>query len=334
MMTRLYNILVPKFLRNFDEYLLRNYPVVWRTKAIFVLFYGLIGAVVLFTAGFFYPVDAQHLTVEPTNPIEIGYDSYNLRCAGLVSIGILYWAYRLYQLGFPFTKASDTLLTLFLYCCSFYVLFSFTTPAYRLGTIIRTGYFWMDDNDLQYLDKSGIYPYGFLLLKEDSIFSNIAIDTFFKKREELLNSKLKEEEQLFENLYTIDTSFWDKWFLGYHTNSDLELSKSYLSYSSYRRAQVYNAYMNQDSELSEMSELHELYYSSNLPESLPLSSSSYIPYFMTYNRQKTIKKLDIRFDKYKFKNTTDSIRVDINIKKNSYTLDVQVFSSHKLFQKS
>ena len=110
-MTRLYNIIVPKFLRDFDDYLLRNYPVVWRTKAVFVLFYGLIGAVLLFAAGFFYPVDAQHLTVEPYEPIKMGYDTYHLWSVLFVSIGVFYWAYRQYQLGFPFTKMKDTLLT-------------------------------------------------------------------------------------------------------------------------------------------------------------------------------------------------------------------------------
>ena len=122
MKTRFYNILVPKFLRNFDDYLLRNFPVVWRTKAVFVLFYGLVGAVVLFAAGFFYPVDAQHLTVEPNKVIRMGYDTYHLWSVLFVSVFIFYWAYYQYQLGFNFTKINDTLLTL-IYMRFVFILF-------------------------------------------------------------------------------------------------------------------------------------------------------------------------------------------------------------------
>ena len=119
MKTRFYNILVPKFLRNFDDYLLRNYPVVWRTMAIWVLFYGVVAALLLFGAGFFYPVDAQHLTVEPIIPIEMNNDKYYLWSVLFVSIGIFYWVFKQYQLGFHFTKAKDTIITLCLYAFCF-----------------------------------------------------------------------------------------------------------------------------------------------------------------------------------------------------------------------
>ena len=96
-MTRLYNIVVPKFLRDFDEYLLRNYPVVWRTKAAFVLFYGLIAIPFLFSAGFIYThftINAQNLAIESKMPIYLGYDFNNIYCILFAFLGIFFWAYK------------------------------------------------------------------------------------------------------------------------------------------------------------------------------------------------------------------------------------------------
>ena len=46
-MKQISNWFIPPFLRRLDAYLLRNYPVVWRTKAVFVLFYGIVAAYII-----------------------------------------------------------------------------------------------------------------------------------------------------------------------------------------------------------------------------------------------------------------------------------------------
>lgn len=219
-MKTLYNILVPKFLQRFDDYLLHQYPVVWRTKSVFVLFYGFFGAVVLFTAGFLYPVDAQHLTVLPTVPILIINEGYYLWVAFFVIIGVLYWAYRQYELGFYFTKQKETVMTLLLYASSLYVLFGFTIPAFRLGTIVKTAYYWIDEKDMHELENSSIYPYGFVLLHEDTICGNTVNDTFFQKREAILRELTKIEDNFLLNLYTFDDSVDIQLKQAVHENKD------------------------------------------------------------------------------------------------------------------
>ena len=341
MKTRFYNILVPKFLCNFDDYLLRNYPVVWRTKALFVLFYGLVGAVVLFAAGFFYPVDAQHLTVAPDEPIEMGYDTYHLYCVGLVSIGILYWAYRQYQLGFPFTKMKDTLLTLALYTLCFYVLFTFTTPAFRLGTIYRTAYCWIVSTDLKRFEESGIYPYGFVFLKEDldkDFTKEILRDTFFKRRELVFKSLYAVEDSLLSYRYQNDTTFWINWYEkhSFLIKRDLE---NYQSYRSYRSSWSYLSYRSYLSFLSDQLDLSyrsflsdlsyrsyrsyrsdrtallDLWYQLYLLDRLDRSDRSDRSSYNTY-KNKIIQDSDIGTNPYKFLNTQDSIRTEVNEENN------------------
>jgi hypothetical protein len=337
-MKRLYNFLVPKFLRDFDEYLLRNYPVVWRTKAIFVLFYGVVGAVVLFAAGFFYPVDAQHLRVSSTKAIIMNYEAYHLWLVLLVSMGLCYWAYRQYQLGFPFTKMKDTLLTLVLYALCVYVLFAFTTPAFRLGTIYKTAYHWIDTDEMKQLEASNIYPHGFVLLEEDTLYKGMPADTFFQRRERIFNTIWHVEDTLSRHLYTNDTLFWEKWYRTHEftDKGDLDnyrssrsyrsyrsyLSMSYLSMSSrpirsYWSSRSYLSYLSDESYWSYrsyrkyLSSLSDRSSMSVLSSRSDLSYLSYLSYLSSYEqyKQKNTTYIPV-FDKYGFNKSTDSTRVE------------------------
>ena len=322
MKTHFYNILVPKFLRNFDDYLLRNFPVVWRTKAIFVLFYGLVGAVLLFTSGFFYPVDAQHLTVAPVEPIEMGYENYHLYCAGFVSMSIFYWSYWQYQLGFPFTKLKDTLLTLLIYTACFWFLFGIVTPAFRIGTIYKTAYHWINNEELERFENSGIYPYGFVLLEEDEdkdFTKEILKDTFLQRRELIFKSIYAVEDSLLSYRYQNETKFWINWY-----DRHPSLNKTKLEY-----------YVSNLSDLSVLSDLSYLSYRSNRPIRLDVLDRLYQSYMSnrsnlldlsnlsSYNtyKNKIIQDFDIGTNPYKFLNTQDSTPLYFH-KKNKDTFTV------------
>jgi hypothetical protein len=253
-MKRLYNILVPKFLRDFDVYLLRNYPVVWRTKAIFVLFYGVVAIPFLFAAGYYYNVDAQNLTVEPIIPIEISYDNYHLWSILLVSLVIVFWAFSQYQLRFPFTKTIHVLLTLALYALCFYILFAFTIPAFRLGMIYRTAYHWIDKEDMKQLEESKIYPNGFVLLEEDSIYKGIPNDTFFQRRERIFDSIWHVEDTLLLYRYTNDVTFWEKW---YETHEELDKRDLNCYYYGFILQRSHQSYLSHLSSLSDLLDLME-----------------------------------------------------------------------------
>ncbi len=111
-MTHLYKVYAPKFLNNFDKYLLRNYPVVWRTQILFMLVYSIVCAPLLY----------------------LWYDSYY----SFLLLGICYWAYRQHEMDLPFTTIKDTLLTLLLYSLYFSLLLWFTRFDSR---------YWTNPND-------------------------------------------------------------------------------------------------------------------------------------------------------------------------------------------
>ena len=326
MKTRFYNILVPKFLRNFDDYLLRNYPVVWRTKAIFVLFYGLIGAVLLFAAGFFYTVDAQHLTVVPTVPIELGYDTYHLWSAGLISISILYWAFCQYQLDFTFTKTRQTLLTLMLYNACFWFLFGIVSPAFRMGTIVKTAYCWIDEKDIHKLEVSGIYPYGFLLTKEDTTNRAISDTAFWKDREAKFMEIYKIEDTLFQLMYFQDTTFWINWINTHGLiREDSMFYISELSYNSYKlhlSNRYLKDYLSMPKFITTTTYLSTLSYKSlksyDSYHLYRLKVSDFTPFgewnYSIIKEYSFFKKSQLEdiYEKYKFDNAFDTIKVITN----------------------
>ncbi len=203
--------LVPPFLKRWDTYLLVHHPVLWHSQALFVLFYGLIAASVLFAAGFFYPLDAQHLSVHPICPIETTSDPDYVVHILFLSLGLFYWAFRQYQLGFFFSQAKEVLLTLCLYALCLWLLLGITAPAFQMGTIYKTAYHWMSDEDIKALEESGIYPYGFVFLNRDTSFMVQPADTFFQRREEILKAIVKREDILLQKRYNNDSTFGNEW---------------------------------------------------------------------------------------------------------------------------
>jgi len=137
-MKRIFNYLIPPFLRRFDNFLLENHPVVWRTRIHFVLFYSILAAVVLFVAGYCYPVSATNLTVAPIEPINIARESYYFVSLAFAIVGILYWAYTQYILKVSKESLKSIFTRLGLYAVGLYTILALDTTAFRMGMIVRT----------------------------------------------------------------------------------------------------------------------------------------------------------------------------------------------------
>ncbi len=333
-------------LKKWDDYLLTHYPVVWRTKALFVLVYGLLGAIVLFAAGYFYPIDAQHLSVDPVKPIDISTDLSYLFVLLFISFGLFYWAYQQHQLGFLFTKMKHVLLTLAIYVVCFWVVLGFTAPAFRMGTIVRTAN-WINQEDLDTLENSGIYPYGFVFLNSDTsmFLTDTLIPTdshFFQRRERVMDSICAIENILLQNRYNTDSTFWIKWFSDHHSYKSYKSYLSDISYRSYLSYQPYPSYQSDMlymsyrsnlslmscrsylSDISYLSHLSHLLYRSDLLDRanmLYLADRSNMLYradisyrsdiltLSSYNYQKNLPKFTKIFDTNKFMDTIECIKL-------------------------
>lgn len=227
-MKTIYKLLNPSFLRHWDEWLLGRYPAVWRTRGHYVLFYALLATLVLFVAGFCYPVSVTKLTIDPIKPIVMGQDSFYILPLVILSFGLLYWAYKQYQFGFPFYQAKQVGATLLIYAVCFYLITAIAAPAFKLGALVRTAWFLMDEKDIKYWEDNDFFAYGFLLKESDtlSIDAVLSPDSFFREREAEFRKLRLEEDLVLENRY--NTVFIDSLLL-------LKPSLlSWLPYESYR----------------------------------------------------------------------------------------------------
>ena len=304
-MKRIYKWLVPGFLKRVDTYLLEGYPVLWRTGIHFVLFYGFTGGLVLFGAGFLYPVhqDGEEWVVDPIRPIELPYDWLYLIPLVLVVVFIVIWNYRQFRMGLHFYHLRDTLFTLLIYVLGLWFLIGVTASTFRLGTIVHVAYCWVAPVHLGAFKKSSIYPYGFVLLKQDSI-RQITSDTlaFFQKREEKFKAIWKEENKLLKSRYNRDTSFWTAFL----ERKEERLSyRSFLSFLSCRSHQPnmpnqsYQLYRLFRSNLLDISELPNL---SHMSMGSYRSNLRYLSIYTKISKQEKFKSLEHIASRYGIKN--------------------------------
>jgi len=216
--------LVPGFLRRLDQYLRERYPVVWYSGAHWVLFYGLLGGMVLFGAGLLSPVhwvtkrwmvkkyiNLDQWVVDPITPIEFAYDDFYIYPLLLVLTFACIWMYRQFQIRQFFYQVQHSLFCILIYVGCWWVLGGITAAAFRMGTIVKTAWIWMPERDLQDFKQSGIYPHGFVPLEEDKT-GFIPADTlfFFRKHEKEFKRIWGNEETWLKPRYKIDKRYWKK----------------------------------------------------------------------------------------------------------------------------
>lgn len=287
---------VPGFLRRLDQYLRERYPVIWYSGAHWVLFYGLLGGVLLFGAGILYPVhwvkresvdgkymNLDHWVVDPIRPIEFAYDDMYIYSLLLVIAFACIWMYRQFQLRPFFYQVQQSLFCLLIYvgCC--WVLCGVTAAAFRMGTIVKTAWFWMPERDLMAFKGSGIYPYGFVPLAENSL-GVIPEDTlsFFQKREKVFKQIWEKEESWLNQRYKANPLYWKKRLeklgvsdLMFRSNPSY---RSYLLYRSDRSDRSFISFPSLRSDLSDLSDRSYLSDLSDLPGRSYLSHLSYLSY--------------------------------------------------------
>jgi len=208
-MQRIYKFLTPGFLRRWDAWLLERYPMVWRTRGHYVLYFALLATPVLFLLGFFYPVSATKLTIDPIMPIIMGDENFYILPLAVLSLGILYWAYTQYQSGFPSAKPKHVLLTLLVYAGCLFVIMGITAPAFYLGAMLRSGYFLIEEEDIKYWADNDYFLYGIVLKESDSTSMEHDV-AFFQEREPEFKRLWRREQYILKSRYknhTIDSLF-------------------------------------------------------------------------------------------------------------------------------
>ena len=175
-MKKLLKQLTPNTFWRIDDFLLRNYPTVWRTRIHIVLPLAVLAFPVLFAAGYFLPKNTFiEPLVDPIAPIEITQGNFFLIPFAFAVIVVLYWGFTQYQYKFDEMKPLKVVATLLIYGLGLFVILGLDTTAFRLGTIVQTTTL-MTESDLKYVKDNDYFLYGFF--SHDSI--KIGLWTFWK----------------------------------------------------------------------------------------------------------------------------------------------------------
>jgi hypothetical protein len=102
---QIFNFVGSNSLHRLDTYLLRHYPVIWHTKAIYICSYAIMFKILLFIINIVF-----------NNNDVIDIYPY------IVGLMVIYWTYHQAQLGFPFTKMKDAFTTILIYAVCFTIL--------------------------------------------------------------------------------------------------------------------------------------------------------------------------------------------------------------------
>lgn len=198
-MKQLTKWLVPPFLRRFDRYLLENHPSVWSTGGHFVLFYGILVAVVLFVAGFCYPINPMSLTVHPVYLLSIENESYYSFCIPIMALIVSFWVFKIRFLDFEITNIFPRFLVFFV--CLF-VLMSLNLTSFRLGMIYRMAYYHINQKDIDFIKDNNFQLYGFVIDSSTTEFD----EGIFLQGEKTFNDIYKLENFESRYIFTKDTS--------------------------------------------------------------------------------------------------------------------------------
>ncbi len=128
--------LIPNFLKRADQFLLKNHPLIWRTKIHFVVFYSLVlGNVGAIGLGLLYPIDVLDLPPGDT------FDLLLIASSTLAGFAMIFWGYSQYKMKLQSRKFRVYLLTGLLYFAGtvsiwFNVLNFNTAVKYKIANLV------------------------------------------------------------------------------------------------------------------------------------------------------------------------------------------------------
>ena len=136
--------LIPKFLISIDLYLLANFPIIWRTRIHYCLFFFLfIGNIISFSTAISIPITLTNSpSVETVN-------SWAIVILLIEFLLLIYWIYELYNKPKGIERPFDTVKTYLLFFCiilsSLSNLYTFVlTCTYRIANITANVEFYED----------------------------------------------------------------------------------------------------------------------------------------------------------------------------------------------
>jgi len=135
--------LIPDFLNKIDHRLLVNKPVIWRTKAHYLLFYAAIFSLIVFSIGCLYPHSIYKEVYESSDSKENA--AIFITCA-MSLIVIVFWSTRLYQYQMKISRWKHFFYTFCIYFSCLFILFT-SVFSFHYGSYINKSRLLVNFND-------------------------------------------------------------------------------------------------------------------------------------------------------------------------------------------
>ncbi len=192
-------------LQAYDRYFLRHYPLVWRSRVHGVLPLALMAVILFFIAGYLAPNSLAEPLVHPYIGIILQEETYFVFFNLLILPLVVYWGYRQVRDHGIYHSLKEGIIQLVLYTLALTLIWAFTIPAYRWGTIYRTARLLTPEQD-QLLAEHNDFLYGIIL--PDTLYHDI--DKDIERGQRLFRERKAEEDELlyssYENYY-LDKAF-------------------------------------------------------------------------------------------------------------------------------
>ncbi len=211
----LLNLTTPKFLKEFDTYLILQHPYIWRTRFHFVLFFALLGGIVFFLIGLFIPLSMYTLVKENNVIVEIKHSALLFGLILAIFITFFWWSRVARHKTFN-TKWYQNIIECSLYYVCLFTLWQ-AINAFNSGIDANIAY-RIDNNlsneDLQKLNQNNFFIPSYMPHNpdycthtyNDSIFNE---DNYYKTGELLLSqlqNKINKDSISRDSQYAINTA--------------------------------------------------------------------------------------------------------------------------------
>jgi hypothetical protein len=156
MLLKIQDFLIPNFLKRLDFWLMTHKPQVWRTRGHFVLFYGIIVALLFFLFGLMYPQTLYDLAEESRGNTDITF-LFTLLSFLLTTGGMFGWWYSIQKYPYKRTSVIHYILEVSIYTLGLFALWS-VIWAFYFGFFYKRCYM-LEKNKAE--DKAWFYEHDF-----------------------------------------------------------------------------------------------------------------------------------------------------------------------------
>jgi hypothetical protein len=245
MLSKIQNFLIPSFLKRLDFWLMTHKPHVWRTRGHFVVFYGIIVALLFFLFGLMYPQTLYDLSDEGRSSTDISY-LFTLLSFLLVTGAVFGWWFSIQKYPYKRTSVVHFILEISIYTIGLFALWS-VIWAFYFGFFYKRCYM-LEKNKTE--DKTWFYEHDFSsfgYMPHVQINKLNDLNAYFGNGEKLIEiQRIRGEKTIKDRQYSNRNSFnlGDIDFSSHLDDSDWEFKTNYMQKKLPPQYLTYSDYFN------------------------------------------------------------------------------------------